>query len=137
VKAPLFRARTDGASRGNPGPAALGVSIEDETGREVAVASESIGRTTNNVAEYRALIEAVRLLQELGARRVEFLLDSELIVRQMNGQYRVRDPKMRELHAKVQAGLGSFTQISFIHVPRSENTRADALANEALDRSCG
>jgi ribonuclease HI len=137
VTAPLYRARTDGASRGNPGPAALGVSIEDETGREVAVASETIGETTNNVAEYRALLEAVHLLEGLGARRVEFLLDSELIVRQMNGEYRVRDPKMRDLYAKVQAGLGSFTQISFIHVPRRENTRADALANEALDRSRG
>ena len=68
---------------------------------------------------------------------MEFLLDSELIVRQMNGQYRVRDPKMRDLHAKVQAGLGSFTQISFVHVPRRENKRADALANEALDRARG
>ncbi len=134
MTAPRYRARTDGASRGNPGPAAIGVSIEDETGREVASASEAIGITTNNVAEYRALVRALELLAELDARRVEFLLDSELIVRQMNGQYRVKDAKMKVLHAEVRRGLTRFTETVFRHVPRAENVRADALANQALDR---
>jgi len=115
----------------------VGVSIEDEAGKEVASLSETIGRTTNNVAEYTALLRAIDLLTDLGARRVEFLLDSELIVRQMNGQYRVKDPKMRDLHAQVRSGLGAFTQVTFLHVPRRENTRADALANRALDREPG
>jgi ribonuclease HI len=137
VSEPRFRAWTDGASRGNPGPAALGVSIEDEAGTEVATASETIGRATNNVAEYRALLRAIELLTELGAKRVQFLLDSELVVRQMNGEYRVKDPKMRALYDEVQSGLGAFAHAAFRHVPRAENMRADALANQALDRAGG
>ncbi len=135
MTAPRYRVRTDGASRGNPGPAAIGVSIEDEAGEEIASASEAIGVATNNVAEYRALTRALELLAGLEARRAEFLLDSELIVRQMNGQYRVKDPKMKILHAEVTRGLTRFTEAVFRHVPRAENKRADALANEALDRA--
>ncbi len=135
MSAPLYRARTDGASRGNPGPASIGVSIENETGEEVVHASEAIGIATNNVAEYRALLKALELLAGLDARRALFLLDSELIVRQMNGQYKVKDPKMRMLHAEVRRGLTRFTEAVFRHVPRAENTRADALANQALDRA--
>lgn len=131
---PVYRARTDGASRGNPGPAALGVSILGPEGDEVATASEAIGHTTNNVAEYRALIRALELLRDLGARRAVILLDSELIVRQMDGTYRVRNPRMKDLHDRVHALLPAFTEIRFRHVPREENVRADALANEALDR---
>jgi len=131
---PLYRARTDGASRGNPGPAAIGVSIEGPEGGEIASASEAIGRTTNNVAEYRALIRALELLRDLGARRAEILLDSELIVRQMEGVYRVRNPNMKTLYDQVQRLLRGFLEIRFRHVPREENVRADALANEALDR---
>jgi ribonuclease HI len=134
VSFPLFRVRTDGASRGNPGPSALGVSIEDETGREVASASEAIGITTNNVAEYRAVLRALELLEELGARHAEFLLDSELIVKQVNGEYKVRDAKMKALHTQVRRGLTRFLAVRFRHVPRAENARADKLANEALDR---
>lgn len=129
-----FRARTDGASRGNPGPAAIGVSIEDREGREVASASECIGETTNNVAEYRALIKALELLAGLGARTPEVLLDSELIVRQLRGTYRVRNPRMQELFDEVQTLLSRFTRVGFRHVPREQNRRADALANQALDR---
>lgn len=130
---PLYRARTDGASRGNPGPAAIGVSILGPDGAEVATASETIGRTTNNVAEYRALIRALELLRELGARRAEILLDSELIVRHMDGTYRVRKPSMKDLYDRVRGLLPGFAEIRFRHVPREENTRADALANQALD----
>lgn len=133
--APFYRARTDGACRGNPGPASIGVSIEDAAGREVAVASEAIGRATNNVAEYRALLKAIGLLTDLGAARVEFLLDSELIVRQMEGRYRVRDAKLRPLYEQARRGLAAFREVVFRHVPRRENARADELANEALDRT--
>jgi ribonuclease HI len=134
VSDPLYRVRTDGASRGNPGPSALGVSIEDEDGNEVATASEAIGVTTNNVAEYRAVVRALELLAELGARRAEFLLDSELIVRQLEGRYRVRNPKLQELFAAVKRGAGALSHVTFRHVPRAENTRADGLANRALDQ---
>lgn len=129
-----FRARTDGACRGNPGPAAIGVSIENPDGQEIAQASETIGETTNNVAEYRALIKALEMLVDLGARTPQLLLDSELIVRQMLGEYRVRNPRMRDLYQEAQAFLPSFSRVDFRHVPREENVRADSLANQALDR---
>lgn len=130
----LYRVRTDGASRGNPGPSAIGVSVLDASGNEIATASESIGIATNNVAEYRALIRAVEMMVELRAQEVEFLLDSELIVKQMNGDYRVRNPKMQKLHAEATRGLGRISKATFRHVPREENQRADALANQALDQ---
>ena len=135
MSVPLYRVRTDGASRGNPGPSAIGVSVEDETGAEVATASETIGRTTNNVAEYRALLRSLDLLEDLGALRAEFLLDSELIVRQLTGVYRVKDSKMRALSMEVMKRIRRLQEVSFKHVPRKENKRADALANEALDRA--
>ena len=130
----FYRVRTDGASRGNPGPAAIGVVIEDAEGREIATHSEAIGRTTNNVAEYRAVVQGLNMLARLDASRAEFLLDSELVVRQLNGQYRVKDPKMVALAAEVRRLAGRLGQITFRHVPRHENTRADGLANLALDR---
>jgi ribonuclease HI len=132
---PLYRARTDGASRGNPGPAAIGVSLEDETGCEIATHSEAIGRATNNVAEYTAVIRALEMLAERGARRVELLLDSELIVRQLQGSYRVKSPNMEPLHAAARRLLARYDQVVIRHVPRAENRRADALANQALDRA--
>jgi ribonuclease HI len=130
----MYRVHTDGACRGNPGPAALGVSIRDESGREVATASEVIGRATNNVAEYRALIRALELLEDLGAAAAEFRLDSELIVRQLEGRYKVRDAKMKRLFSEVTARLQRLDAYTVHHVPRAENARADALANLALDR---
>lgn len=130
----LYRVHTDGASRGNPGPSAIGVSVLDASGNEIATASESIGVATNNVAEYRALIRAVEMMVELRAQEVEFLLDSELIVKQMNGDYRVRNPKMQDLHAEATRGLGRISKTTFRHIPREENHRADALANQALDQ---
>jgi ribonuclease HI len=131
----LYRVRTDGASRGNPGPAAIGVAIEDAEGREIASHSEAIGTTTNNVAEYRAVVQGLTMLAGLGASRAEFLLDSELVVRQLNGQYRVKDPKMAVLYAQVRRLAARLGQITFRHIPRHENQRADQLANEALDRA--
>jgi ribonuclease HI len=130
-----YRVWTDGASRGNPGAASLGVSIRDSHDQEVATASETIGRATNNVAEYRALLKALELLRGLGATRARFYLDSQLIVRQMNGEYRIKDPKMRALSLEVFRGLRKLESFSFHHVPRAENRRADALANLALDRA--
>jgi ribonuclease HI len=129
-----YRVRTDGASRGNPGPAAIGVVIEDAKGREIAAHSEAIGIATNNVAEYRAVVQGLAMLADLGAKRAEFLLDSELVVRQLNGQYRVRDPKMVVLYREAVRRVAGLGQITFRHVPRDENFRADELANQALDR---
>jgi ribonuclease HI len=122
----------DGASRGNPGPAAIGASIRDENGVELATVSERIRRATNNVAEYRAAIQGVRKAKQLGATNVDLRMDSELIVRQLAGIYRVKHPALQPLFVALMAELGPVAW-SVGHVPRSENTRADALANAALD----
>lgn len=124
----------DGASRGNPGPAAIGASVRDATGRELAVVSERIGRATNNVAEYRAAIAGVRAAADLGASAIDLRLDSELVVRQLSGRYRVKHPLLRPLFAALVEALEAVGPYTVGHVPRARNARADALANEALDR---
>ncbi|BCV25615.1 ribonuclease HI family protein [Gelria sp. Kuro-4] len=126
---------TDGAARGNPGPAGIGIVIQDEAGTTLAELGEYIGETTNNVAEYRALLRALQEARRLGADSVGIRADSELLVRQVNGQYRVRHPNLVPLHAAVMAELKDFTSFSIAHVPRKENARADALANWALDQT--
>jgi ribonuclease HI len=122
----------DGASRGNPGPAAIGASIRDETGVELATVSERIGRATNNVAEYRGAIEGVRKAKLLNASNIELRMDSELVVRQVAGIYRVKHPALQPLHATLMRELEPVAW-SVGHVPRAQNARADALANAALD----
>lgn len=121
---------TDGASRGNPGPAGIGVVVSDGK-REIEI-SRPIGRTTNNVAEYRALIAGLELARELKAETVELYTDSELLVKQIKGLYRVRDRKLQGLWQEVVRLLSHFKSYSIIHIPREENTRADRLANQAL-----
>ncbi len=129
----VYRVWTDGACRGNPGPASIGVVVLDPDGTEIATASRAIGRTTNNVAEYEALLVALELLEELSITRAEFNMDSQLIVRQLSGQYRVKDPKMKRMHQRVRVAMARLEHSQVHHVPREENKRADALANEALD----
>ena len=135
--------RTDGACRGNPGPASIGVALFDaeRPGSESPVAepdasiSAAIGTTTNNVAEWRAVVAAVEFAAELGAREVDLLLDSKLVVEQLHGRWRVRDAKLAPLCDEARRGLARFAHWSARHVPREQNSRADALANEALDRA--
>lgn len=124
----------DGASRGNPGPAAIGASVRDGAGRELTTVSERIGRATNNVAEYRAAIAGVRAAADLGASAIDLRLDSELVVRQLSGRYRVKHPLLRPLFAALVEALEAVGPYTVGHVPRARNARADALANEALDR---
>jgi len=128
-----YRVFTDGACRGNPGPASIGVVVFNADGDEVATASETIGTTTNNVAEYRALERALELLEEHGIVEADFFLDSQLVVRQLTGEYRVKDAKMRAFYQRVIRALAALGAWSVNHVPRAENKRADALANQALD----
>ena len=123
----------DGASRGNPGPAAIGASVRSAAGSELATVSEAIGRATNNVAEYRAAIAGVRAAAELGASSIDLRLDSELVVRQLAGRYRVKNAALRPLFAALIEALESVGPYTVGHVPRARNARADALANEALD----
>lgn len=122
--------RSDGASKGNPGPAGIGAVIQTADGREVVAWGKSIGRATNNVAEYRAAIEGLQRALELGVRRVRLLADSELLVRQVNGEYRVKSPGLQPLHTRVLELLNRFDDWTVSHAGRDENTRADALAGE-------
>ena len=126
-------AYADGAARGNPGPAAYGVSVLGEDGEELRALAEAIGRATNNVAEYRGAIAAVEAALALGGTSLELKSDSELLVRQLQGRYRVRDAKLQPLFARLSALIARLEDCSVQHVPRAENARADALANAALD----
>ncbi len=129
-------ARIDGASRGNPGPAGAGVLLERD-GKKLAVESLFLGRTTNNAAEYEALLAALRLAarQPGGPHRLTVLSDSELLVRQINGEYRVRDANLARYHREAVERMKSFARVVVRHVPREKNVEADRLANEALDRA--
>jgi ribonuclease HI len=131
------RVNVDGGSRGNPGPAAIAAVIQDGNGEVVEEQSEAIGTATNNVAEYRALLLGIERAAALGARRLEVIGDSELIVRQVNGEYKVKDDALRELHRQVQKALGGFEKWSVRHVRRDENAEADRLVNETLDQAEG
>ena len=124
----------DGASRGNPGPASIGATILDESGREIHTVSRRIGRATNNEAEYRAAIAGLEAALALGARDVELRMDSELVVRQLESRYKVRNPSLRRLFGRLKDLQWRFASFSVQHVRREANRRADKLANEAFDR---
>jgi ribonuclease HI len=123
----------DGGSRGNPGPAAAAAVLRDPDGQLVAEASRTLGRATNNVAEYEALLLGLERARELGATEVEVINDSELIAKQVNGRYKVKHVDMKPLHARARAALAKFETWSIRSVPRAENAQADALVNAALD----
>lgn len=123
----------DGASRGNPGPSAIGIVVQDGRGRVIAEVSEALGKTTNNVAEYEALLRALEEARAHGADEVEILADSDLLVRQIAGAYRVKSPNLAPLHRAALDALVGFRSWRVTHIPRGQNTEADALANRALD----
>jgi ribonuclease HI len=123
----------DGGARGNPGPAAIGVVVRDAGGEVLEERGEKIGRATNNVAEYRALLLGIERAAALGASELELVGDSELIVRQVEGRYKVKDATMKELHGEVKKALAPFASWSIRHVRREQNSDADRLVNQALD----
>jgi ribonuclease HI len=125
---------TDGGSRGNPGHAAIGVVFSDENGEIIAKFNQYIGKATNNVAEYSALVHALERAKDFEYEEIECRLDSELVVKQLLGEYKVKDPGMRELYEKVQK-LVFFKPIKYIHVRREQNKLADKLVNECLDET--
>ena len=135
--------RTDGAARGNPGPASAGAVLidADRPGASnplappLATISDYLGVQTNNVAEYQAVIRALGLARQLGAREVHLMLDSKLIVEQVHGRWKVKDLKLKSLHAEVMRLLQGFDRWTAVHVPRAQNLAADALCNEAIDRA--
>lgn len=123
----------DGGARGNPGPAAIGAVVQAPGGEVLEERGERIGAATNNVAEYRALLLGIERAAELGASELELVGDSELVVRQVKGEYKVKDAALRELHAEVKRALRCFDTWSIRHVRREQNAAADRLVNEALD----
>jgi ribonuclease H / adenosylcobalamin/alpha-ribazole phosphatase len=137
-----FVVRTDGAARGNPGPASAGAALFDLARADArdpraspdASISDYLGIQTNNVAEYTGVVRALELARELGASEVHMLLDSKLIVEQLSGRWRVKDAKLIPLWAAARGTLGGFRRWTATHVPRAQNSVADALANEAIDR---
>jgi len=129
----MILAYIDGGARGNPGPAAIAAVVRDDGGEVVAERGERIGRATNNVAEYRALLLGIERAAAHGARELDLVGDSELVVRQVEGRYKVKDATMRELHAQVKRALADFEGWSIRHVRREDNAEADRLVNEVLD----
>ncbi|OGO41519.1 MAG: hypothetical protein A2137_01265 [Chloroflexi bacterium RBG_16_58_8] len=124
---------TDGASRGNPGPAAIGAVIKDEKGKLIESVSRCLGTTTNNQAEYRAVIIALEKAVSLGARHVALFSDSELIVKQIDGRYRIKHAALRPLYQEVVRLAGKLESFKIACIPRERNKEADSLANQALD----
>ncbi len=127
----------DGASRGNPGLAGAGAVLLNPRGEAAAQLARFLGETTNNVAEYQALILGLKEAARLGARKLKVFADSELLVRQLNGQYRVKSPHLLPLWRLAQNELQNFESVSLAHVPRAQNHLADDLANRAIDQRLG
>jgi ribonuclease HI len=123
----------DGGARGNPGPAAAGAVLSTPDGDVVDEATELLGRQTNNVAEYRGLLLGLARARALGADEVDVINDSELVAKQVTGEYKVRHADMKPLHAAATAALAGFARWSIRSVPRAQNASADALVNQALD----
>ncbi len=123
----------DGGARGNPGPAAAAAVLSSPDGEVVAEAHELLGVATNNVAEYRGLLLGLQRARELGASEVEVVNDSELVAKQVNGEYKVKHPDMKPLHAAAMRALDGFASWRMRTVPRAQNAAADALVNQALD----
>ena len=128
---------SDGGARGNPGPAGIGAVLNNEKGDVLAEISKYLGETTNNQAEYKALIAGLEKAKELKAEELECYLDSELVVKQLNREYKVKNAELAPLFLKVHNLSLSFKKIRFIHIRREQNKVADLLANEAMDKGMG
>jgi ribonuclease HI len=124
---------TDGAARGNPGPAGIGAQITSTDGEVLAEIADGLGETTNNVAEYTAAIRGLERAAELGATEVTLRTDSQLLVNQLTGVYRVKTQHLQPLHRRLRSLAAAFDRVTYEHVPRARNTEADRLANEGVD----
>ena len=130
MKATLF---TDAGARGNPGPAGIGVVLKDESGEVIGELADAIGVTTNNVAEYKALIAGLELARDKGVTDIEIFMDSKLVVFQVKGEWKIKNNSLRPLAVKARHLVDSFDSWSLSHVGRDENSDADKLANQAMD----
>lgn len=130
-------AYTDGGARGNPGPAGFGVVVQDEAGHKVASLSQYLGHQTNNVAEYQGLIAALEYAAQHEPKALKVISDSELLVKQIRGEYKVKNPTLQDLHARAKQLIRQLDWFSIQHVLRGKNAEADRLANEAMDKGMG
>jgi ribonuclease HI len=130
-------AHSDGGARGNPGPAGYGVAIQDQSGRKIAHLSEYLGHQTNNFAEYQGLIAALEYALQHGPKALKLISDSELLVRQIKGIYKVKNPTLKDLHGRAKELIAQLEWFSIGHALREHNTEADRLANEAMDKGMG
>ncbi len=130
-------AHSDGGARGNPGPAGYGVVIQDQTGRKVAALSQYLGHQTNNFAEYQGLIAALEYAIEHGPKALKLISDSELLVRQIKGIYKVKNSTLQELHGRAKELIAQLDWFSIAHALREHNREADDLANQAMDKGTG
>ncbi len=125
---------TDGGARGNPGPAGIGAIAYDEQGREVFRLAKFLGLATNNQAEYQAVLAALQKAKQIGAQNLQIFMDSELVVKQLNREYKVKNKDLAPLFVKIYNLTFSFKNVKFSHIPREQNKQADKLANQAMDR---
>lgn len=125
---------TDGGARGNPGPAGIGVVLQNKDGETIGEWSEFLGIATNNQAEYKALLLALKQAVALGTIELECRLDSELVVKQLKGEYKVKHPDLKPLFEQAKSLISQIKNVSFKHIPRELNKQADRLANQAMDR---
>lgn len=132
-KAPRLRLFTDGAARGNPGPAGAGAVLMDAEGRVVARLGKFLGIQTNNYAEYMGLLLGLKHARDLGVKELEVLADSELLIRQLQGRYQVKSPTLRPLYEEATGLLKAFPRVKLTHVPREKNKAADEMSNRAID----
>ena len=130
-------AHCDGGARGNPGPAGFGVVIQDQAGKKVAALSEYLGHQTNNFAEYQGLIAALEYAVEHGPKALKLISDSELLVRQIKGIYKVKNPTLQDLHGRAKELIAQLDWFSIGHALREHNQEADRLANQAMDKGTG
>jgi ribonuclease HI len=133
----VLRLFTDGAARGNPGDAGAGIVIEDDQGVRLRGFHRWLGKKTNNEAEYLALIDGLKAVEAWKPDRLEIYLDSQLVVEQMRGAYRIKKPELQDLAKEAQSVVGRFLDVEFKHVEREQNRGADALANKAIDEHLG
>ncbi len=124
---------TDGGARGNPGPAGIGILLTDEKGEVIAELARGLGQTTNNVAEYEAVIAGLELALDRGVTDVRVAVDSELVVHQLKGEWKIKNDRLRSLAVRARALMSRFASASIEHVPREHNAGADRLANQGMD----
>ena len=124
---------TDGGARGNPGPGAIGVAILNDQKKLIKEIGKFIGRSTNNEAEYKAVVEGLKTCKEMGGKELKFFIDSLLVVSQLNGKFKIKEPRMKKFYLEIKELEKNFESVTYLHVPREKNYMADKIVNEVLD----